>query len=116
MARSDIAAQIPTRDGVEPTFEAANVDGNMFDNDGHRWLYVKNGGGAAIAVTFDVATTVDGQTVTDRSVNIPAGEERIIGPFPADYNRLSGADEGKVYVDYDAVTSVTVALFGGVSA
>jgi len=112
MARTAIDAQEVVATGLEAIYEAANAEGNMFDNDGDRILHVKNGSAGSVDVTIQSAAEVDGLAVSDQVVSIPAGEDRFIGRFkPSTYNRPSGAaDAGKVYVDYSASDSVTVVL------
>jgi hypothetical protein len=51
-------------------------------------------------------STSDGLAVADRAVAIPAGEERLIGPFPS---AIYDDGNGKVQLTYDAVTSMTIA-------
>lgn len=85
---------------------AADVTGNTIVNDGRTAFYVANGSGSSITVTLDIVQTIDGQSVADRTVAIPAGEARIIGPFPsAPYN---SADK-LVTITFSSVTTVTVA-------
>lgn len=108
MARSDLTVQAIARTGLEPAYAAANVDGNAFANDGQTFIHVKNGGGVEIDVTIPTPAQVDGLDVEDVVVAVPAGEERMIGPFQG---RLFGqpADSNKVWVNYESVTTVTVA-------
>lgn len=106
MARGDLTVQDVERSGLEPSYTAANADGDSFKNNGRVVLHAKNGSGAPITATIQTPGTVDGLAVSDRTVAIPAGEERIMGVFPpADYNQSNG----EVYVDYSDVTSLTVA-------
>lgn len=107
MARTDLTAQAISRAGLAPAFAAANVDGHSWANNGRQFLYVKNAAGAPITVTFPIPVTVDGQAVASKTVSVPATTgERLIGPFPAQYQQA----DGDVWVDFSAVTSVTVAL------
>jgi hypothetical protein len=53
----------------------------------------------------------------DLVVTVPDGARRLIGPFPkrtfgqpAGANESEGNDQGRVYVDYSATTSVTRAV------
>lgn len=112
MARTAITIQdIPENAGLAATYEAANVDGNMFDNLGDEIIHVKNGGAGAINVTLPTPATQAGLAVADLVVAVPAGAERLIGRLsPGTFNQPSGADEDRVYLDYDVVTSVTVAV------
>jgi len=106
MARTVLAVQDVVRAGLNPVYSAANVDGHSIQNDGRTALHVKTGA-TPCTVTFQTPGTVDGLAVADRTVALGATEERIIGPFPpTQYNQPTG--DG-VYVDFSAVTSVTVA-------
>jgi len=106
MARTTLSIQDIVRSGLNPSYEAANADGESVDNNGRVFLHIKNGSGVSVTVTIQTPGTVDGLAVADRTVVIPAGEERMPGVFPpADYNQSDGA----VYVDFSAVTTVTVA-------
>lgn len=112
MARTDLTAQEVVTTGLSASYVAATVDGHMFVCNQRRILHVKNGGAGALTVTVQTDLTRDGNlALPDRTVSIPAGEDRFIGPFDAStYQQRSGADAGKVYVDYSVQTSVTVAL------
>lgn len=107
MPSVELTVQQIDRDGLEATYSSANADGNHFDNqaDHRTFLHVKNDDGSDHTVTLTVQETVDGQSVTNPTVTVTAGEERFIGPFPASIYNSSG----QVYVEFDAVTSVTVA-------
>jgi len=112
MARTAITLQTTSRDGIVPSFAAANVDGMAFDNSSHRvLLYVKNGGGAPINVTIQIPGTIEGSALADKVVAVADGAEKIIGPFPTIYDQVSTTPDIPVaaVVDFSAVTSVTVA-------
>lgn len=114
MARTDFSTVevIQPEGNVNPTFDAANVDGNMFANTGEEFIIVKNGGGGGINVTIVTPKTEAGLAIADQVIAIPAGQDGYAGPFRKDlYDQPSGADAGKVYVDYDVVTSVTAMVF-----
>lgn len=85
----------------------AVADGHQFANDdGRTFFHVINGNASPLTVIIQTTAVVDGLAVADRTVVVPAGEERIIGPFPPEwYNHA----DGKVYVDYDITPSVTAA-------
>ena len=78
---------------------------------GADFLWVKNASGGAITVTIDTPGTVNGLTVGDRTVSVPATTgERLIpltvaGRNVAEYQQTTGV----VNVDYSGVTSLTVA-------
>lgn len=107
MARTALAVQQVRRAGLEPAYTAANADGHAIANTGKEVLHVKNGGGGSINVTAVIPGTVDGQAIGDRVVAVPAGEERIIGPFPGTIYDQPGTTD--MHVDFSGVTSVTVA-------
>ena len=108
MPRTLIAAQEITRDGLNPAYAAPDaVNGNQFAFSDRVFLHAKNGAGAPITVTIITPGTVDGLAVPDRAVVVPAGGERMIGPFTAAAYRQA---DGNVYVDWSSAASVTVAL------
>ena len=113
MAYTDLTIQTVTISGLEPTYVAATAtDGDMWRNSGKEFLHVINASGGSINVTVLTPATVDGLAIEDKVVAVPAGEDRMIGTFkPAHYNNpAGGTDPGKIYVEYSAVTSVTVAV------
>lgn len=107
MARTALVPQQVVRAGLTPVFSAANADGHSVANDGHVMLEVKNGSGAPITVTVQTPGTVDGLAIAELVVTIPATSgDKMIGPFqPGIYNQA----DGTIYVDFSAVTTVTVA-------
>ena len=107
MARTDLTVQQIVRTGLEAVYAAADGSNqNAFANDGRTFLRVVNGGGSPINVTIDTPGSVDGLAVSNLVVAVTNAEDRLIGPFPTNiYNQ----SDGKVYVDWSAVTSVTVA-------
>lgn len=107
MARTDLAVQQIDADGLTPAYTAAIADGHAFPNDVGTFVHVKNGGAGAVNVTVPTPSTRDGLAVADRTVTVAAGAEAMIGPFPS---RTYDQADGKVHVDYDVVTSVTVAV------
>jgi hypothetical protein len=111
MAYTELPTQSPTSASVVPTYTAAAVAGNKFYNDGRTMLIVKNGSGAPITVTITTPNSADGNTIADKTFTVAAttGEKWWKGD-PQFYNQPDGAtDAGEVYVDYSAVTTVTVA-------
>ncbi len=109
MARTSLTAQSIARAGIIHTFAAVDQpNGNQFLNvDERAFLYVKNGGGGAVNVTVPTPVTVDGLAVADLVVNIGAGVNKLIGPFPRQYYNQT---DGMVYIDYDTGASVTIAV------
>lgn len=96
----------PTFSGATLSPASAAAGGDQFLNDGRTLLYVKNGGGSSITITVDAQATPGGLTITDPTIAVAAGAERLIGPFnPIYFNDASGF----VKWTYSGVTSVTVA-------
>ena len=97
------------RDGVnlDGIAVAAGASGDQFTNTGRELFYVNNASAGARTITFDIQQEVDGQSVTDRTANVPAGEHRIFGPFST--NAYNNSSTGRMSVSYDSETSVTVA-------
>lgn len=103
--------------GVNPEtgFAAASVGGDVMPNgEGDAFVIVKNDGGGSINVTATIQSgsrTIEGfGTLTKSSlvVAVPAGERRVLGPFPRGaWNNSSG----QVALSYSGVTSVTVRAF-----
>jgi hypothetical protein len=108
MARTDVSVQqIDRTAGVVPSYGAANADGNAFVNDGRTMIHVKNGGGAPITATFLTPGNVAGLAIADQVVTVTNGTEKMIGPFePGLFNQ----SDGKVYVDWSGVSSVTAGV------
>jgi hypothetical protein len=110
MARTALAAQTADPDGlISPVFSAANVDGHWVDPGD--LLIVRNTNGATRTVTVVSGATFGSLAVADVAVVVPATTgEAIIGGLRADvFAQPSGAQAGKVYIDFSAVTGVTVA-------
>jgi len=113
MATTALTVEDIARTGLEATYNAAaSGDGNAIDNSSHRmFLHVVNGSGGSIDVTVQTPNTVDGLTIQDLVVAVPAGEDRFIGPFPDMYDQVD-ADNSiptAIKVTYSSVTSLTVA-------
>ncbi len=111
MARVSVTTQTITRAGLTPSLTAPTVDNDVIDT-GDVFLQVTNAAGAPINVTVQSPPTVDGLAVAELIVAVPNGQTRLIGPFPSrTFGQPSGADAGRAYVDYSAVTSITRGVF-----
>ncbi len=99
--------------GLDASYAAAASGGDSARNDnGDVFLHVKNGDASSHTVTVTAqrtSATVPGMGTTTKSnvaVAVPAGAERMIGPFaPLAFNDSSN----DVAITYDDVTSVTIA-------
>jgi hypothetical protein len=109
MAITVLAIQTMSRDGIDPTYSAANADGHTFANSGRAFFQAFNGGASDIECTFATPGQVDGLDIEDLVVDIAAGEDAIIGPFPPSiYNTEPGVTD-VVTVTFEGVSSLTVA-------
>ena len=109
MTISTLAVQVMSRSGIDPTYSAANADGHNFANNGRTFFQAFNGSGSDIECTFETPHEVDGNPIDDLVVDIAAGEDAIIGPFPpAVYNNDPGTTD-TVKVTFEDVTTLTVA-------
>jgi len=102
-----LTVQQASLSGVNTTYGAAAGGGDQFANTGKAMIHVKNGDVSSKTVTVDSQKVCSQGFDHDAAVAIPAGEERMIGPFPKD--RFNDAN-GDVQITYSAVTSVTIAV------
>jgi hypothetical protein len=102
-----LSTQQVTRAGLNPSYSAAGGSGDTFNPARGVCLHVKNGSGGSINVTVASPRTVHGLAVQSLVVAVPAGGERLIGPFPADVFQDT---TGTAAVTYSASASVTVAV------
>ena len=110
MARTAIALQAVVRGtGAQLTEVAADAaNGMMFPNDGDTELVVVTGG-TGINVTIRSVPCSHGRS-GDQVVAVAANKRAVFPKWdPALFNQ-SGTDQGNVYVDFSAGTSVTVAV------
>ena len=108
MAAVALTPQSSARGGTELNFSTPDAaDGVEFNNKSKKGiLLVKNDSGSSVTVTIDITKTLDGMTLSDRTVTVGAGEVSAIGPFNEIYNQ----SDDYVRVKFSAVASVGVAL------
>ena len=96
--------------GVEPAYTGSLDTANTYQtpNDGKTFIHVKNGGGSPDTVTIETVSVIDGLALADRTVSVPAGEERMIGPFQKD---IYNDGNGLLNYTHSFITSVTQAAF-----
>lgn len=111
MARTEITKQVTTRAGA--MLALANVDAAASPNGmfykqatGTERIVIKNADASPHTMTVDIPVTVDGQSVTDRTVNVAAGTTVIAGPFGSEYRQA----DGNVHLNFDSATSMTVGV------
>lgn len=108
MARTVLTAQQAGPAGLAPTTVTPDASGVQFANNSNALLMVTNGSGASINVTPKIGRQVLGKSVTSDPVAVAAGATKFFGPFDSDWEQPGG--KATVFVDFSAVTSVTVAL------
>lgn len=105
---AELAVQQILATGYEPTYAAADVEGDTFPWAARAFIHAKNGDASSHTVTVvSQYAATPGIAPDDIEVAIPAGEERMIGPLRGEFFRNT---DGSVEITYDAVTSVTVAV------
>jgi hypothetical protein len=104
---AQLSTQQVTLTAAAVTYTAASGGGDTFLADEKTFAHIKNGSGGAITVTFATPGTVSGLAIADLAVSVPAGGDRVVGPFPPG---LFGSAAGLVDVTYSGVTSLTVGI------
>lgn len=108
-----ILKQIITAAGLNPTYEAADPDGNLVRPGPGTFLHVKNGSGGEILVSIADPNTPIPDGVGDffptAEIVIPDGEERFIDL--QDASRFSRAVDGMADVQYTDTFQVNVGAF-----
>lgn len=107
MPRTVITPQTVTSAGLAAQYEPANASGNSFRLATGVTLHVKNGGASACNLTIPTPMQVDGLDVADRTIAVPAGAAAFVALGTGSAYRQPG---GVAFVNYDQVTSVTVAV------
>ncbi|MGW2170400.1 hypothetical protein ACWC1C_07690 [Streptomyces sp. NPDC001705] len=87
MPRTPVPLTVVTRNGVAPPTETNGdpTNNHVIGNNGKMLVLVRNAGSStARTVTLRVRNTIDGQSVTPRTVSVPQSASRYMGPFPID--------------------------------
>ena len=109
-----LSVQSIVKAGLNPSFSAAAGGGDQFAlTDKNDIFWIKNGSGGSITVTFTTQATTDGLAVADRTVAVPAGEDRAVSDLDPNVYRDSS---GYCQVTYSGVTSLTVAALRSAGA
>ncbi|MBP2310499.1 hypothetical protein GBZ48_31490 [Azospirillum melinis] len=110
---AQLPAQTPSETGAALTYSPA-ANGDSFANTGAEILHVKNAAGSAITVTVpsrNTAPEVPGYgpvAKPDRQVIVPAGSDRLIGPFPT--KAFNNPATSRVSLTFSSTPSVSVAV------
>lgn len=108
MPRVAISRQQVSDIGVRVVYSPAVEEGHKVENSGGKLLlHVRNYGEKDVVVTIRTGYTVSGLKLEDRCIEVPAGDERFIGPLnPQVYNR---PDSSEVWLDYSETEYVEIA-------
>ena len=108
-----LTVQQISRAGLDPVLDPAAAGGDAFPNTGRVFLRVANANLAAsrtvtIASQLPAGALPQGAAKTDLVVQVPADEERWIGPFdPAAFNDTNA----RVVVTYSSEADLSVGAF-----
>jgi hypothetical protein len=104
-----LTVQTITRAGITPTYGAVSAS-DTFPPGPTTFLHVKNGGASPDSCVIQVlAGDPPGLTITDVTVSVTNGQERIIGPFPAQF--FADPTTGLGTVTHGYTSTVTCGLF-----
>lgn len=104
-----LTVQNISRSGVTPAYTAVAAS-DTFLPDAQTFIHVKNGGGSPDSAVFAVAAgDPPGLTITDVTVSVTNAQERMIGPFPANF--FADPTTGLCTVTHSFTTSVTSGVF-----
>ena len=104
-----LSTQTIVRTGITPSY-AAVASSDTFTPDSDTFIHVKNGGGSSDSVTISVlAGDPPGLTISDVVVSVTNGQERMIGPFPAQF--FADPTTSFATVAHSFITSVTAGIF-----
>jgi len=103
---ADLTVQKVSKAGLTPSYDSCAETGDAALNGGKTFLHVKNGHSGAWVVTVNSVQACSQGFDHDVVVSVPAGEERMIGPF--ERGRFNDANQ-KIAITYDGVTALTIA-------
>lgn len=114
MARVSIPVSKIVRTGFTPVAATASdhANGMQFVNNGATWLEVVSSDGGSQTIGFILGTgassLVDGLTLPEKIITIPAGATRLIGPFPPQLYNQAGS---LVFVDPSIITTLAIRAY-----
>ncbi len=104
---AELSTETITQAGIQPTFNSAAAGGDSFSHTSSTYIIVRNDDASSHTATLASQYTArPGVGPVDLDIVVPAGEERVAGPFAAYFKD----SEGDVQLTYDDVTSVSVAV------
>lgn len=111
MSEVNISVQELQQGGLSATYtDDTTLDGTdtfLFKNNGYTFMHVKNGDSSQHTVTVQTPKQVSGLDVSELTVDVAAGGEKFIGPFPPGVFNYSG---GNAKFTLDAGTSMEIAI------
>lgn len=103
-----LTTQNIARTGVTPTYGAVAASDTFVPGSGV-FLHIKNAGGSPDTCVVQVLQgDPPGLTIADNSVSVTNAQERMIGPFPANF--FADPVTGLATVTHSFTTTVTVAV------
>lgn len=112
MARTEIPiTDVPFQEGVEITETPVDsANGMMFLNDGMTLIVLRNSNVSMDVTVTAVAVEDEAGRAVDFVLNVDSQKLGFIGPLRnAWWNQRSGVDIGKVYLDFDIDTDISIA-------
>jgi hypothetical protein len=105
-----LAMQPITPAGVGLAYATASVGGDLFTPGADVLLHLKNTGGSSLTVTVQAQAKVLDEATDDVIVTIPAGAQRLAGPFPAPF--FADPADGLAVIAYSDAANTQVAATG----
>jgi hypothetical protein len=104
-----LTTQNISRSGVTPAYTAVAAS-DTFVPDSQTFIHVKNGGGSPDSCVIAVLQgDPPGLTISDITVSVTNAQERMIGPFPANF--FADPTTGLATVTHSFTTTVTSGVF-----
>lgn len=105
------AVQNISRTGLTPAYVSVSAS-DTFTPGNQVFIHVKNAGASpdTVAVVTPAAADPPGLVISDISVSVTNGQERMIGPFPTQYF-ADASISGSATVTHSFTTSVTAGAF-----
>lgn len=104
-----LSTQTITRSAITPTYSAVSAS-DTFTPNAQTFVHIKNGGGSSDTVGIPVLQgDPPGLTISDLSISVTNGQERMIGPLPANF--FADPTTGAGTITNSFTTSVTIGVF-----
>ena len=104
-----LVPQLLARTGLLGVYTTPNGDGHTISNHGRMIIHFLNGSAGDCEVTVATPGQVDGLDIEELVVDVPAGEDWFIGPFPPKiYNTELGVTD-VITATFEAVVDMTIA-------